>query len=605
MQAEAMIDRLRPVVVNYCDFTCHWDWLSFKRWVVYTECDGAIPAYKGFHPHTLGTTNYAYMKESSGWLLDIQEKQPFTDNRMEEYASSGTYYYASGDLMLEAFRDTVSSGLALNGEYYVSLTYKALLAAGKLIAIYPLQHFMQWGTPEDVHEYRYWSKAFRDLLLKPVENKLKVALVVPMAGLGERFRREGYSKTKPLISVSGLPMVLQAARDLGSSEHIVFVLRDDMPGVIEVCETLSKWFPGAILPRVAEVTEGQACTALIGLDSLESAYNYTGPITFGACDNGVLYEESRFKSLLDDETIDVIVWCTRGYANAVRYPDMYGWIEVDGIEINRVSVKKSLQNPSNDPIVIGTFTFRRGTDMRRSVERLIDRNGRVNGEFYLDSCINEALDLGLRCVIFEVDSYLSWGTPNDLKTFNYWQSCFHLWKGHPYNMEADARVEYSAALELAREYGGWKPMLGRRAKRKIHRHTIQEILRFLIVGTTTVGLDYLSYHALLKISFEINTAKALGFIAGTLFAYVANKFWTFSNGYHKPGTWWRFPIVYGINLSINVCLNAWILSILVARPTSLTLAFMIATGASAILNFIGMKYFVFPTNNSPTKDQKS
>ena len=47
----------------------------------------------------LGTDNYAFLKEKdsgSRWMERIQEKQPFTDNRMEEYASNGTYYFKSG-----------------------------------------------------------------------------------------------------------------------------------------------------------------------------------------------------------------------------------------------------------------------------------------------------------------------------------------------------------------------------------------------------------------------------------------------------------------------------------------------------------------------------
>ena len=52
------------------------------------------------------------------------------------------------------------------------------------------------------------------------------------------------------------------------------------------------------------------------------------------------------------------------------------------------------------------------------------------------------------CVLFEVDSYLCWGTPNDLKTFEYWQSCFHLWGGHPYQLRYDKRVSADEAKRL-------------------------------------------------------------------------------------------------------------------------------------------------------------
>lgn len=63
------------------------------------NADGAISAYKGFHPHMLGSTNYAFIREDNQWMLEIKEKEPFTDNRMQEYASDGTYYFRKGDFV--------------------------------------------------------------------------------------------------------------------------------------------------------------------------------------------------------------------------------------------------------------------------------------------------------------------------------------------------------------------------------------------------------------------------------------------------------------------------------------------------------------------------
>lgn len=455
-----LIDPQRPVVVNYCDFTCYWDWEDFKEYVQDTGCAGAIPAYKGFHPHTLGSTNYAYMREAGGWVLDIQEKQPYTDDRMNEFASSGTYYFASGQLMAEVFAATMDQGLQVNGEFYVSLAYKPLLAAGRPVAVYPLQHFMQWGTPEDVAEYNGWSLVFRRLAEPEAPPPApQGALVVPMAGLGQRFANEGYAVTKPLIPVSGRPMVVQAANDLPKARRHAFVLRADMPGHEAIAVTLAQSFEGVTIETVARVTEGQACTALLGLDALAREQgDPDGPVTFGACDNGALYDRGAFELLAARADVDVIVWAVRGHANAVRHPKMFGWIDAqsDG-RIRGISVKTPLAAPATDPIVIGTFTFRRAQDFRRAVERLIARDGRINGEFYIDSCINDALELGLNCHLFEVDGFMSWGTPNDLRTFEYWQSCFHKWASHPYRLEQDRRVPGDEVAALEQRYRALVP----------------------------------------------------------------------------------------------------------------------------------------------------
>lgn len=454
-QVAELLDPARPVVVNYCDFTCLWDWHHFKAFVADAGCDGAIPAYKGFHPHTLGTTNYAYMRECNGWVQDIQEKQPYTDNRMEEYASSGTYYFRTGQIMLEAFEATMAQDLNVGGEFYVSLAYKPLLAQQRPVAVYDLQHFMQWGTPEDVAEYEGWSGAFRQLARPPSKTgSPRGTLVMPMAGLGQRFAKEGYAQTKPLIPVSGKPMVIQAADDLPDTQRQVFVLRSDMPGHETISTTLMQHCSRALVHTVPQVTEGQACSANIGLQALRQTDGHVdGPVTFGACDNGALYDAAKLDAMLDDDNIDVIAWVARGHANAVRHPKMFGWVDADKQGcIHRVSVKVPLAQPASDPIIIGTFTFRRPRDFERALQRMLEQNDRVNGEFYLDTCINHAQALGLNCHMFEVDHFLSWGTPNDLRTFEYWQSCFDKWASHPYSLSTDSRVPAEALGALRQRY---------------------------------------------------------------------------------------------------------------------------------------------------------
>ncbi len=456
LQAASLIDPQQPVVVNYSDFTCYWNWEHFCDFVVQSKCDGAIPAYKGFHPHTLGTTHYAYLREADGWVLDIQEKQPYTDNRMEEYASSGTYYFSSGQLMLDAFQTTIDRNLNVGGEYYVSLAYKPMLESGKRIAVYDLQHFMQWGTPEDMAEYRMWSDTFRRLV-DPAYASVPIVggtTLIPMAGLGERFSREGYALTKPLIPVSGKPMVVQATADLPAAARHVFVLRHDMPGLEVIKSTLHETFPATNCVILDGPTDGQARTALLGLCAASAATENDSMLTVAACDNGGLYRPDRLQALLDDPDTDAIVWVARGYPNAARQPQMYGWVACQGDSncVSGVSVKKPLADPTRDPIITGTFTFRRGSDFARAVERMVERDARVNGEFYVDTCIEDALALGLTVRMFEIDSYLCWGTPNDLRTFEYWQSCFHKWEGHPYRLERDERIPAEGLAQLEMRY---------------------------------------------------------------------------------------------------------------------------------------------------------
>lgn len=122
----------------------------------------------------------------------------------------------------------------------------------------------------------------------------------------------------------------------------------------------------------------------------------------------------------------------------------------------------------------------------------------------------------------------------------------------------------------------------------------RELAIFLVVGASTVAVDFVSYRSL--IGFEmmpVGMAKATGFLAGTLFAYFTNRLWTFGNKVHVPGTAWRFAVLYGSTLGANVLINALALKLLADVAATIQLAFLLATGVSACLNFIGMKLFVF------------
>jgi NDP-sugar pyrophosphorylase family protein len=434
-QIKELLDPNMPVVVNYCDFSCYWDWAEFLTFVETHNLDGCIPSYRGFHPHSFGSTNYAYLKMHGAHLKDIQEKQPFTDCKSEEYASSGCYYFKSTASMFAAFEQVRAQDLSVNGEYYVSMAYKILVSQGAKVGVYELEHFMQWGTPQDLEEYKSWSDTFEALVCYAGSAKVDGGLVMPMAGSGQRFLDKGYSTSKPLIEVAGAPMFKQALKFLPKFDSTILVVQDELLTDISTvfgCDDYAESIKTVSLP---EKTSGQAVTARLGLRYLENVDNDW--IHFAACDSGALIDVTRYQATLSSEEFDIIVWGKTGYSNAMKAPKMYGWVdEVDGL-ISHIGVKKAPKFPENTPIVLGTFAFRNKSIFLSCYNSMLRREGLVNDEYYIDEMINDAVDLGLKCKLFEVDHYICWGTPIDLETFNYWQSCFNKWASHPYEISRD------------------------------------------------------------------------------------------------------------------------------------------------------------------------
>jgi NDP-sugar pyrophosphorylase family protein len=150
-----------PVILNYCDFNWSWNYNTFLNFVEDNKCDGCIIGYTGFHPHLLRGQLYAGVRVDKDWkALEIKEKHRFTEDPMHTFHSSGTYYFRTGAIMKKYFKELLDKDMAVNSEYYASTPYELMIKDGLRVYTYPVEHFMQWGTPEDMEEYLKWSDAF-------------------------------------------------------------------------------------------------------------------------------------------------------------------------------------------------------------------------------------------------------------------------------------------------------------------------------------------------------------------------------------------------------------------------------------------------------------
>ena len=133
---------------------------------------------------------------------------------------------------------------------------------------------------------------------------------------------------------------------------------------------------------------------------------------------------------------------------------MYGWVKTDGTDnATGVSVKIPISaDPFNDHAVVGTFYFKKVRYYNQALENLLNKDIKVNGEFYVDSMVAELVELGLKVKVFEVADYICWGTPDDYETFVYWQSFFHKAAWHPYRLENDRTVNKEKITELDQKY---------------------------------------------------------------------------------------------------------------------------------------------------------
>lgn len=250
-------------------------------------------------------------------------------------------------------------------------------------------------------------------------------LVLPMAGLGQRFIDAGFDTPKPLIPVDGVPMVLRVIADLPPASRVVCVVHPEHVSRFGIDRLLRAAVPGVRVVVAPGLTDGQACSAALAEPELDAAE----AVLVAACDNTHLYDRAAFHRLTAASGVEAIIWTYRGEARVGLRPQSIGWVRPDarppGDRVAAVSCKVPLSNaPLNDHAISGTFWFRTARLLCDGVRELVRSGRRVNNEFYLDVVPNVLIDRGADVRLFEVDKYIGWGTPDDLADYQRWGRYF-------------------------------------------------------------------------------------------------------------------------------------------------------------------------------------
>lgn len=238
--------------------------------------------------------------------------------------------------------------------------------------------------------------------------------LIPMAGLGTRFSQQGYTLSKPLIPISGIPMILKVIRDLPKAEKWVFVVRQEHLE-FHVDDLIKKELPNAVF-LIDKEPKGQAMSCMVA----EKELDRNQELFVAACDNGFLYNEKKFEQLRKRKDVDCMIWTFTQRETLKRNPTAWGWykLEDDKEAIKDISVKVPVSNdPYNDHAVVATFYFKKAGDFIDATNLMIKENYRINNEFYVDAIPRFLQKLGKKSVIFDVDLYVGWGKPDDLHDY--------------------------------------------------------------------------------------------------------------------------------------------------------------------------------------------
>lgn len=414
LQAKDSLINDGPIVINYCDFAGIFDLEAYERKIF--DYDSVLLTYTGFHPHMLRSTKFAYLKSIAGEFVDIQEKQSYTESPMEEEASAGAYSFRNKQLLLNSIQTQIDYGFLLKDELYTSLTVKALMQNGGIVKTTLMSKFFQWGTPEDLEDFKMQKDFFIYKFNKTSRNIQVDRIEILAAGSGKRFSDRGYREIKPFLPAGENFLALQAMEALGNPRASRGILLQDSHIIANQDYQILEDHEIQVR-KVKGLTKGQAASALIAISS-ESA----GSCIVGTCDS-LVFLGSHCKLPSPGKTIGI--WVTRPSEFAITHPEQFGWVTLDSNgKIMDSWVKKEPLKESEVFVITGTFYFGNDVEAKELLKSFLEQDITVNNEFYLDSLLEFAVQESWSVFGLIPECFVSLGTPEEYETYRYWESVF-------------------------------------------------------------------------------------------------------------------------------------------------------------------------------------
>ena len=259
------------------------------------------------------------------------------------------------------------------------------------------------SSPEETNINNIFSKLTgENFMTKWKDENLNV--LIPMAGAGSRFAQAGYTFPKPLIDVNGKPMIQVVVENLGVEANFIYACQKEHREKFNLDKMLPLITPNCKVIEVDGLTEGAACTALLAKEYI----NNDNPLLFANSDQWVDWDPVQFMYDMQETKAD------GGIVTFKASHPKWSFAKVNEFGVVTEVAEK---NPISDNATCGYYYWRKGSDFVKYAEEMIEKDIRVNNEFYVCPVYNQAIEDKKIIKIHEAKEMWGLGTPEDLEHF--------------------------------------------------------------------------------------------------------------------------------------------------------------------------------------------
>ena len=268
-------------------------------------------------------------------------------------------------------------------------------------------HLLMVKTPKETTEERVFGK------IKSINNKPdniikwrndKMNIVIPAAGAGSRFKNAGYTFPKPLIDVKGKPMIQVVVENLNIEGNYTYIVQREHHEKYNLKYLLNMITPNCNIIVIDGITEGAACTTLLAKEYIDNDQ----PLMLANSDQYIHWNSVEFMYTMVAGNNDGGILTFKSTHPKWSYAKLD-----DELNISEVAEKKVI----SDIATVGIYYWAKGADYVKYAEQMINKNIRINNEFYVAPVFNEAIGDGKKFKTYNVDKMWGLGTPEDLNYF--------------------------------------------------------------------------------------------------------------------------------------------------------------------------------------------